>query len=88
MSFPLIQGQGNFGSIDGDPPAAMRYTETKLSKVSEFLTDGLEKGTIDFRRNYDETENEPTVLPSQYPNLLVNGAGGIACWNGDKYTAT
>ena len=78
MSLPLIQGQGNFGSIDGDPPAAMRYTETKLSKVSEFLTDGLEKGTIDFRRNYDETENEPTVLPSQYPNLLVNGAGGIA----------
>ena len=56
----------------------MRYTETKLSKVSEFLTDGLEKDTIDYRRNYDETENEPTVLPSQYPNLLVNGAGGIA----------
>ena len=78
MSLPLIQGQGNFGSIDGDPPAAMRYTETKLSKVSEFLTDGLEKDTIDYRRNYDETENEPTVLPSQYPNLLVNGAGGIA----------
>tara|TARA_A100001011_G_scaffold400776_1_gene518640 strand:+ start:16097 stop:18670 length:2574 start_codon:yes stop_codon:yes gene_type:complete len=78
MSLPLIDGQGNFGSIDGDPPAAMRYTETKLSKVAEFLTDGLEKNTIDYRRNYDETENEPTVLPSQYPNLLVNGAGGIA----------
>jgi len=78
MSLPLIEGQGNFGSIDGDPPAAMRYTETKLSKVSEFLTDGLEKDTIDYRRNYDETENEPTVLPSQFPNLLVNGAGGIA----------
>ncbi len=78
MSLPLIEGQGNFGSIDGDPPAAMRYTETKLSKVAEFLTDGLEKDTIDYRRNYDETENEPTVLPSQYPNLLVNGAGGIA----------
>ena len=78
MSLPLIEGQGNFGSIDGDPPAAMRYTETKLSKVTKFLTDGLEKDTIDYRRNYDETENEPTVLPSQFPNLLVNGAGGIA----------
>ena len=78
MSLPLIEGQGNFGSVDGDPPAAMRYTETKLSKVTEFLTDGLEKDTIDYRRNYDETENEPTVLPSQFPNLLVNGAGGIA----------
>ena len=78
MSLPLIQGQGNFGSIDGDPPAAMRYTETKLSKVSQFLTDGIEKNTIDFRNNYDDTEKEPVVLPSQYPNLLVNGAGGIA----------
>ena len=78
MSLPLIEGQGNFGSIDGDPPAAMRYTETKLSQVSQFLTEGLEKNTVDFRNNYDETEREPTVLPSQYPNLLVNGAGGIA----------
>ena len=78
MSLPLIDGQGNFGSIDGDPPAAMRYTETKLSKVSEFLTEGLEKNTIDYRNNYDDTEREPTVLPSQFPNLLVNGAGGIA----------
>ena len=78
MSLPLIEGQGNFGSIDGDPPAAMRYTETKLSKVAQFLTEGLEKNTVDFRNNYDETEREPTVLPSQYPNLLVNGAGGIA----------
>ena len=78
MSLPLIEGQGNFGSIDGDPPAAMRYTETKLSKVSQYLTEGLEKNTVDFRNNYDETEREPSVLPSQYPNLLVNGAGGIA----------
>ena len=78
MSLPLIQGQGNFGSIDGDPPAAMRYTETKLSKVAQFLTDGIEKNTIDYRNNYDDTEKEPVVLPSQYPNLLVNGAGGIA----------
>jgi len=78
MSLPLIDGQGNFGSIDGDPPAAMRYTETKLAKVAQFLTDDLEKNVIDFRKNYDETDKEPSVLPSQYPNLLVNGAGGIA----------
>ena len=78
MSLPLIDGQGNFGSIDGDPPAAMRYTETKLAKVSQFLIDDIEKDVIDFRSNYDETEKEPTVLPSQFPNLLVNGAGGIA----------
>tara|TARA_B100001093_G_scaffold278911_1_gene266597 strand:+ start:907 stop:3480 length:2574 start_codon:yes stop_codon:yes gene_type:complete len=78
MSLPLISGQGNFGSIDGDPPAAMRYTETKLGKIAQHLTEDLEKNTVSFRKNYDETENEPTVLPSQYPNLLVNGAGGIA----------
>ena len=78
MSLPLIDGQGNFGSIDGDPPAAMRYTETKLAKISKHLIDDIEKNTIEFRSNYDETEKEPTVLPSQYPNLLVNGAGGIA----------
>ena len=78
MSLPLIEGQGNFGSIDGDPPAAMRYTETKLGKISQFLTEDLEKNTVAYRNNYDETEREPIVLPSQYPNLLVNGAGGIA----------
>jgi len=78
MSLPLIDGQGNFGSIDGDPPAAMRYTETKLAKISQFLIDDIEKDTIEFRSNYDETEKEPTVLPSKFPNLLVNGAGGIA----------
>ena len=78
MSLPLIHGQGNFGSIDGDPPAAMRYTETKLGKIAQHLTEDLEKNTVSYRNNYDETETEPTVLPSQYPNLLVNGAGGIA----------
>ena len=78
MSLPLIDGQGNFGSIDGDPPAAMRYTETKLAKISEFLIDDIEKETVNFKSNYDETEKEPVVLPAQYPNLLVNGAGGIA----------
>ena len=78
MSVPLISGQGNFGSIDGDPPAAMRYTETKLGRIAQFLTEDLEKNTVSFRSNYDETEKEPEVLPSQYPNILVNGAGGIA----------
>ena len=78
MSLPLVEGQGNFGSIDGDPAAAMRYTETRLSKVSQYLIDDIEKNTVEYKSNYDETEKEPTVLPSQYPNLLVNGAGGIA----------
>ena len=78
MSLPLVDGQGNFGSIDGDPAAAMRYTETRLSKVSQFLIDDIDKETIEFKSNYDETEKEPSVLPAQYPNLLVNGAGGIA----------
>ena len=78
MSLPLITGQGNFGSIDGDPPAAMRYTETKLGKIALHLTEDLEKDTVNYRNNYDETEKEPAVLPSQFPNLLVNGAGGIA----------
>ena len=78
MSLPLIDGQGNFGSVDGDPPAAMRYTETRLAKVSQFLIDDIDKKTVDFKSNYDETEKEPVVLPAQYPNLLVNGAGGIA----------
>ncbi len=78
MSLPLVDGQGNFGSIDGDPAAAMRYTETRLSKVSQYLIDDIEKNTISFKNNYDETEKEPTVLPAQFPNLLVNGAGGIA----------
>jgi len=78
MSLPLIDGQGNFGSIDGDPAAAMRYTETRLSKISQYLINDIEKNTVDFKSNYDETEKEPIVLPAQYPNLLVNGAGGIA----------
>ena len=78
MSLPLVDGQGNFGSIDGDPAAAMRYTETRLAKVSQYLIDDIEKNTVDYKSNYDETEKEPSVLPAQYPNLLVNGAGGIA----------
>jgi DNA gyrase subunit A len=78
MSQPLTDGQGNFGSIDGDPPAAMRYTEIKLAKLSQFLIEDIEKNTVDFKSNYDESEKEPSVLPAQFPNLLVNGAGGIA----------
>ena len=78
MSLPLIDGQGNFGSVDGDPAAAMRYTETKLAKVSQHLIDDIEKQVVHFKSNYDETEKEPEVLPSQFPNILVNGAGGIA----------
>ncbi len=78
MSLPLVQGQGNFGSVDGDPAAAMRYTETRLSKVSQHLVDDINKDTVAFKSNYDETEKEPEILPAKYPNLLVNGAGGIA----------
>jgi DNA gyrase subunit A len=78
MRVPLIDGQGNFGSMDGDPPAAMRYTEARLAKVANSLLDDLDKDTVDFQPNYDGSEREPSVLPAQYPNLLVNGAGGIA----------
>ncbi|PPR49119.1 MAG: DNA gyrase subunit A, partial [Alphaproteobacteria bacterium MarineAlpha5_Bin4] len=78
MRLELIDGQGNFGSLDGDPPAAMRYTEARLSKVSERLVTDLEKETITFQPNYDDTTKEPSVLPAQFPNLLVNGASGIA----------
>ena len=76
MRLPLLDGQGNFGSMDGDRAAAMRYTEVRMAKIANFLTEDIEKNTVDFRPNYDETENEPTVLPAKYPNLLVNGAGG------------
>jgi len=78
LRLPLIDGQGNFGSIDGDPAAAMRYTECRLAKVSHKLLDDLDKNTVDFQDNYDSSESEPTVLPARFPNLLVNGAGGIA----------
>jgi DNA gyrase subunit A len=78
MRLPLIDGQGNFGSVDGDPPAAMRYTESRLAKAAMPLLDDLDKETVDFHPNYDGERQEPTVLPAKYPNLLVNGAGGIA----------
>ena len=78
MRVPLIDGQGNFGSVDGDMPAAMRYTESRLTKVAQSLIDDIDKDTVDFQANYDSSEREPTVLPAKFPNLLVNGAGGIA----------
>ncbi|MBV8664404.1 MAG: DNA gyrase subunit A, partial [Hyphomicrobiales bacterium] len=78
MRAPLIDGQGNFGSVDGDPPAAQRYTEARLDRVALPLLEDLDKDTVDFRPNYDEKEEEPVVLPARFPNLLVNGAGGIA----------
>jgi len=78
MRVPLVDGQGNFGSIDGDPPAAERYTEARLSKIAQYLLDDLDKSTIDFRPNYDDRLQEPSVLPAKFPNLLVNGSGGIA----------
>ncbi len=78
MRVPLIDGQGNFGSMDPDPPAAMRYTEARLGKVANALLGDLDKDTVDFTPNYDGSEREPSVLPARYPNLLVNGAGGIA----------
>ena len=78
MRLPLIDGQGNFGSMDGDPPAAMRYTEARLARAATALLDDIDKETVDFQPNYDDTSVEPTVLPARFPNLLVNGAGGIA----------
>ena len=78
LRLPLIDGQGNFGSMDGDPAAAMRYTEARLAKSAEVLLDDIGKETVDFQPNYDESMQEPVVLPAKFPGLLVNGAGGIA----------
>ncbi len=78
LRLPLIDGQGNFGSVDGDPPAAMRYTESRMAKVAHALLEDIDKETVEFQPNYDSSEREPTVLPARFPNLLVNGSGGIA----------
>ncbi|WP_411958255.1 DNA gyrase subunit A [Paracoccus homiensis] len=78
MSLPLLDGQGNFGSMDGDPPAAMRYTEVRMDKPANYLLMDIDKDTVDFQDNYDGKDREPTVLPARFPNMLVNGAGGIA----------
>src|SRR5271170_5535752 len=78
MRYTLVDGQGNFGSVDGDPPAAMRYTEARLTHASVHLMEDLEKDTVDMVPNYDETKKEPTVFPAKFPNLLCNGSSGIA----------
>ena len=78
MRLPLLDGQGNFGSMDGDPAAAMRYTEIRLGPPAASLLDDIDKETVDFQPTYDESDREPTVLPARFPNLLVNGANGIA----------
>src|SRR4051812_8113647 len=78
MRYPLIDGQGNFGSVDGDPPAAYRYTECRMEKIGGELLSDIDKETVNFQPNYDDRETEPTVLPARFPNLLVNGASGIA----------
>ena len=78
MRLPLVDGQGNFGSVDGDSAAAMRYTESRLARPAEFLLRDIDSDTVNYVSNYDETQLEPSVLPAEYPNILVNGAGGIA----------
>src|ERR1700676_1488778 len=78
MRYPIVDGQGNFGSVDGDPPAAMRYTEARLSKIAEEMLADIEKETVDHVANFDESEQEPVVLPTRIPSLLVNGSSGIA----------
>ena len=78
LRYPLVDGQGNFGSVDGDSPAAMRYTEARFKKIAEDMLEDLDKETVDFKPNFDDSLEEPTVLPTKIPNLLVNGAAGIA----------
>src|SRR5262249_54022251 len=78
MRYPLVDGQGNFGSVDGDMAAAMRYTEARLARIATSLLEDIEKETVDFKPNYDDSEQEPEVLPARVPNLLVNGSSGIA----------
>jgi len=78
LRYPLIDGQGNFGSVDGDPPAAMRYTEARLARIAAALLEDIDKETVDFKPNYDDSESEPEVLPTRVPNLLINGSSGIA----------
>jgi len=84
LRYPLVQGQGNFGSIDGDSPAAMRYTESRLNRLASEMLRDIDKDTVDFQNNFDDSTVEPTVLPARFPNLLVNGSAGIAVGiNGD-----
>src|SRR6185436_8129773 len=78
LRYLLIDGQGNFGSVDGDPPAAYRYTEARLSRIAASLLEDIDKETVDFKSNFDDSEQEPEVLPTRVPNLLINGSSGIA----------
>ena len=87
MSVPLLDGQGNFGSMDGDKAAAFRYTEVRMEKVANFLLADIDKDTVNYQDNYDGKDREPTVLPARFPNMLVNGAGGICCGHGHQYSA-
>ena len=87
MRYPLVEGQGNFGSVDGDPPAAQRYTEARLSRVATALIEDIDKETVDFRPNYDDSEVEPEVLPTRVPNLLINGSEGHRGRHGDQDSA-
>ena len=87
LRYPLIDGQGNFGSVDGDAPAAYRYTECRLQRITAELLADIDKETVDFVPNYDGKEQEPTVLPTRIPNLLVNGSSGIAVGHGDQHPA-
>ena len=87
MRYPLVDGQGNFGSVDGDPAAAMRYTEARLAAIAEEMLADIDKDTVDFKPNYDERLQEPTVLPARFPNLLVNGSSGIAVGNDGAFFA-
>ena len=87
MRYPLIDGQGNFGSIDGDPPAAYRYTECRLTRLAERMLADIDKDTVDFVDNFDGSQQEPEVLPAQVPNLLINGVGRNRGRDGDEYPA-
>ncbi|MDA8252321.1 MAG: DNA gyrase subunit A, partial [Rhodospirillales bacterium] len=78
MRVRLVDGQGNFGSVDGDPPAAMRYTEVRMARAATFLLADIDRDTVDFQPTYDESDQEPRVLPAAFPNLLINGGSGIA----------
>ena len=88
MRYPLIDGQGNFGSVDGDAAAAMRYTEIRMARVANVMLADLEKETVDFQPNYDESLNEPKVMPTRIPNLLINGSDGIAVGMATKNSAS
>ena len=87
LRYPLVDGQGNFGSIDGDPPAAMRYTEAGSRGIATEMLRDIDADTVDFEPNYDESRREPTVLPSRFPNLLVNGSSGHRGRDGDEHPA-